>query len=75
MERFVVKRVAIVVVTALIAEAALLGVAHMAPAFNEVVRGSMWLVAGAFLIALWRALRHRRPGADRRHGDRRDRSA
>jgi hypothetical protein len=70
-EQFVVKRVVTVVVTALIAEAALLGAARMAPAFDEVVRGAMWVVAGAFLVAVWRAARQRGPGADRRHRDRR----
>ena len=72
-ESFVVKRVATVVVVALVVEAALYGGGRFAPALAELARTVMWIAAVAFLIALWRAARTRHTGADRRNGDRRER--
>jgi len=72
-ESFAVKRVATVVVVALVVEAALYGGGRFVPAFGELARTAMWIAAIVFLIAVWRAARSRHTGGDRRHVDRRER--
>jgi hypothetical protein len=63
-------RVVRLVTIAIVIEACLVAVAHLQPAMAGLFRSVYWLVGGAFLVAIVRAMRHRRHG-DRRHADRR----
>jgi hypothetical protein len=58
------------VTIAIVIEACLVAVAHLQPAMAGLFRSVYWLVGGAFLLAIVRAMRHRK-GGDRRHADRR----
>ncbi len=66
-------RVARLAMMGIAAEAALFGLAKLAPAMSSLVRPLYPAVAGVLVYALWHAL-HARTGGDRRHEERRQSS-
>ena len=63
-------RLVIILVITAIVELGLFLVAHFGPAFQNLIRPVYVIVLAIAAITLWHALR-RRPGGDRRLGDRR----
>lgn len=67
------RRVGVLALTGLAVEAALFGVARLAPAMAGLMRPVYAAVAGVLAYALWHAA-HARRGGDRRRRDRRQTS-
>jgi hypothetical protein len=69
-ERARTHRLVIILVITVVVELGLFLVAHFGPAFQNLVRPVYVIVLVVAAFTVWRALR-RRPGTDRRRGDRR----
>jgi hypothetical protein len=63
------RRIVVLFVSGLLAEAMLLGVVKLAPAMGVIMQPVYLVVGLIVIVAIWQSSRRR---GDRRHGDRRD---